>query len=46
MITVEAIAHYVKVGDHILMWDGVARKVKKIHYHGEVIAFEMSIHEE
>ena len=46
MITVGTISHNVKVGDHILMRDGVARKVEKIHHHGDIIAFEMSFYEE
>lgn len=46
MITVGTMAHNIKVGDHILMWDGVARKVTSIHHQENIVAFELSFYEE
>lgn len=46
MITVGTMAHNIKVGDHILMHDGVARKVTNIHHQENIVAFEMSFYEE
>lgn len=46
MITIGKIANKIKVGDHILMHDGVARKVEKIHYEENLVAFEMKRYEE
>ena len=46
MITVGTMANNIKVGDHILMWDGVARKVTNIHYQENIVAFELSFYED
>lgn len=46
MITIGTIAHNIKVGDHILMHDGVARMVERIHYEENLVAFEMKRYEE
>lgn len=46
MITIGTVAKNIKEGDHILMRDGVARQVEKIHYQEDIIAFEMKRYEE
>jgi hypothetical protein len=46
MITIGTVAKNIKEGDHILMRDGVARQVDKIHYQEDIIAFEMKRYEE
>ena len=46
MITIGTIAKNIKVGDHILMSDGVVRKVERIHYEGSITALEMKRYED
>ena len=46
MITVSTLAHNIEVGNHILMHDGIARRVVRIHYEENIIAFEMAFYEE
>ena len=46
MITIGTIAHNIEVGNHILMSDGVARRVVEIHNEENLIAFELAFYEE
>lgn len=46
MITIGTIANNVKPGDHILMKDGVVRRVKLVINQEDIVAFEMERYEE